>query len=141
MKTKIIPLEGNKMIAEFMGFKNGYYPSPKFPVILMDTEESILFFNKVEPNYEGATWKGINVKFDSSWDWLMPAWSKFYIAYDKWVRQSNTPIGIKPSWEDSQGLLSNYLLRGNIDGIYSELVGYLTRNPEFIKWYNNQNKK
>jgi hypothetical protein len=73
--------EKNRVVAEFMGFRIGHYPSPKYPVVLFPNNSDDIF--KIDSKLRGiidkqdyAVWKGIDVEFDTSWDWIMPVWHK-----------------------------------------------------------------
>ena len=80
-------LDGNKLIAEFMGFKSinkcvrtksgryyDYHAMPNFSVIKEDVIyiESEIGRGLVEQDYLF----GEDLKFNSSWDWLMPVIGK-----------------------------------------------------------------
>lgn len=109
----------NELIAEFMGM------------------ELIIPVNKSYPSYYREFGLGGNVKrdyhpaisgeflifkYDTSWDWLMPAFGKFAALDLDDVDYSNHCVAI-----------SEKILECDIQGVYERLV-------EAIKWYNSQSK-
>ena len=118
-KDKI--LEGNKLIAEFMG---GIYKSDKFTIT------------------EGYIWLPIenicrtsNLKYHSSFDWLMPVVEKIGKMYEDLVKKS---------------YINRTTISYDIDTTYADVIcrhvtikleHLFERVIEFIKWYNlTQNK-
>jgi hypothetical protein len=96
--------ENNRLIAEFMGWD-----------ILSPTT---IPFNLHLSNLEVDSGEIANLKYHSSWDWLMPIVSKCR-------KESNA--------EDSHWESVYYSLEGcDIDVTYQSVV-------DFIKWYNEQN--
>ncbi len=100
--------ENNKLIAEFMGFtyeKNiGWY------------DNEMLMSQDVYDNQDGNCFD--ELKFHSSWDWLMPVVEKCF------AKQEEVS-------DDLSFKLNDALLETNIESLYRVVV-------EFIKQYNNQ---
>ena len=106
-------LEGNKLIAEFLGSKwindapedypNGYYYQPE------NIEEDV-------PTGLPEEWS-----FNSSWDWLIPCIDKIY----------ESPWYYK--WEDTSGQFEKEIFINTkfIEITWDQVV-------EFIRWYNTQ---
>lgn len=108
----------NELIAEFMGFPAEYQDL------------------KFTGGYETKKRK---VKYDTSWDWLMPVVEKITNIYCKdiennWTheegRKFNSVLDIKLSVASTPD--SDYENEG-IDFVHYKVV-------EFIKWYNEQKK-
>ena len=131
-------LEGNKLIAEFMGFiweekYNGYYkPNPKWTAL--GKEKS--WIEKIDGEKR--------LKYDSSWDWLMPVIDKINIGLRTdclgYVDIKATEIS-----SYSPGCLSrklpafSFTLNGKRFNGKEKLEAVWLAVIEFIKWYN-QNK-
>ena len=115
-------LEGNKLIAEFMGlhyrslkYYTGWYKDPEFQNRICD--------------YDG-------LQYHSSWNWLMPVCYKISeIIKDKYNIENLTPL------DELFDILSGGLyytnddlkVSTNIMEVYSDVI-------TFIKWYNSQQK-
>lgn len=116
-------LEGNKMIAEFMGYTadaKGFHKSGEY----VD--------GNGDKHFTGMTIK--NVLYDTSWDWLMPVIE--HIENSVYGSQ-NTSFSILIG-KDSCLIASNfpdYHFEGNgktkIDASYKAIIQFLT-------WYNQQ---
>lgn len=109
--------ENNKLIAEFMG---GKYDSAFFNLTknsMWLPIHGIVFFE--------------HLKYDSSWDWLMPVIQKID-SYGYNVKISRISVNITKILTDE---VIVGLVCGNIDKkinlCYNAVV-------QFIKWYNNQ---
>lgn len=106
-------LEGNKLIAEFMGGK--YDKDTTFPI---HSDDIWL------PIYGIVNYKTINngkiIEYHQSWDWLMPVVEKCL-------------IGEAENGYDYTKLY-DALCHINFSEIYAQVV-------EFINWYNLQNKQ
>lgn len=123
-------LEGNKLIAEFMGssfktYKKGH--------IRKDSVTVCYFDDGMSPFSGGVSIK--NLKFHSSWDWLMPVVEK--IEKDYWVTVTTTR-GISAVSIHQPKLAYEKIARvdsaNKIEAVWLAVV-------EFIKWYNeNKNK-
>lgn len=134
-------IDGNRLIAEFMGFKKvqgKFYGGMKddkenstFPA-WSDTMNIILDSRNDIPEY--------GLRFHSSWDWLMPIWFKIQYWYTREFgvltsvfEISNTGISIKATHTSAFRYAWPITKREvTIEDIYTAVV-------EFIKWYNNQN--
>ena len=106
-------IEGNKLIAEFMG--KSIYP--------------------VGGTKEYKKWKGefcdyslFQIEYHSSWDWLMPACYK----WDNLFKETPLEYPKAMEYEELCDALDNAVSRYEIMPVFSQLV-------ENIKWYN-QNK-
>lgn len=119
-------LEGNKLIAEFMGLKNK-----------CKTEHPHVFPDGVWIHENGNG--GATIHYDSSWDWLMPVIDKindmgkeyhfaiFKTYYSMSVEKSNKV------YKDFSFAHSEIKYKGKeIEGAYKLVV-------KFVQWYN-QNK-
>lgn len=135
MESKQIE-EGNKLIAEFMGFKwksfNGAYNIFKVP----EAEEL---------KYQAMSLGGNKMPYYSSWDWLMPVVEKisrieFERRYDedaeKWVIWTHRPVTFGMLDERGRPMVRFYcntLHFGDtlIQAAWNAVV-------DFIKWNNEQ---
>ncbi len=104
---------GNKTIAEFMGLAyctkyhyEGWYKDSEFNYRLCD--------------YDG-------LKYNSSWDWLMPVVIE---CFDRYGALHDVSVF---NADNQQFLLNDALLETNIQSLYKAVVNYIT-------WYN-ENKK
>jgi hypothetical protein len=108
--------EGNKLIAEFMGWTLKRYPS------------------HMKTPYHGRSvwWSSGETKtfcceegrehFDESWEWLMPVVNR---CYNSLATTTNVRKSDRVEWR-----ISNIdFITNNIDGVWTSVV-------EFIKWYN-----
>lgn len=119
----------NERIAQFIGAKlyknygeylsNTYYkmhhgrPTNDSPL----TEQQIIENAEIERK---AVW---NPKYHTSWDWLLPAVSKFFdVEFGDHFEQ----------WKSHCDNIKDALLSLEIDRVHQRLV-------EGIEWYNNQN--
>jgi hypothetical protein len=116
MEDKVI-LEGNKLIAEFMGMEYHWYPKNNY------------YARPQHTFFEGNKIWGIeDLKFHSSWDWLMPVIERIESLGYRWeIGMSTTsPYHYCKIWSI-----------GSIEGI-SPLDAIYGACIEFIKWYNKQ---
>jgi len=105
-------LEGNKLIAEFMGWGKGENYTKKLKFYCVDNEAT----DQQLPQ---------EMLFTSSWDWLMPVVAKANTIIQGQQLTVNFPsIGKK---------LQEAILKNNIIVARQCMV-------KFIQWYNNQNK-
>lgn len=131
-------LESNKLIAEFLGSKfindapedypNGYYYQPK----------------GVE--YDCPTGESDEWCFNSSWDWLMPVVEKiekiennYHGRFGVHIISNACTIQATNFRPDKKipyppHYFSDHIGNNKIESVWLAVV-------EFIKWYNNQNKK
>ena len=157
-------LDGNKLIAEFMGFKkcncirneNGryydYHLSDKFELI-----------KEVKICIEGEHGTGLenqdicfieDLKFHSSWDWLMPVIDKIE-SLDLRKNGCDFPKvkfmgnyieifcyasyrSILCYWKDWMSINGNFHKHHN--QCESKILAVFSAVVEFIKWYNNNKK-
>ena len=125
-------IEGNKLIAEFMEyrFKN---QSKYWCIYPLDDNSFLRNLGWVEFN---------NLKFHSSWDWLMPVvekvtsliQEKLYIPIGKYkeYEEQHNLYGIQ--WRKLFDYQSYNFFKARIESIYKAIV-------EFIKWYNSCQKE
>lgn len=109
-------LESNKLIAEFMGLvsnMDGHF-----------TLEYDVIFNSGGRYYTGlelGTFKNVDLKFRSSWDWLIPVIDKI------------TSLDIYQKYKDEKSsMLTNgeiFINTKYIENTYEQVV-------DFVKWYN-----
>jgi len=129
METSDI-LKGNKVIAEFMGAISNTHP---WGYLIPDGELNLsfdLFDKKVFSNDGGSGWKIEELKFHSSWDWLMQVVEKIESmlpdGFCVFIQHSDCfiehpDIGISGKSSDKQ------------ESTWQACV-------EFIEWYNEKNK-
>lgn len=118
-------LEGNKLIAEFMGMKESVIKRGS----LVWNEKNIL----IDKN---------ELKYHSSWDWLMPVVERIE-SLDKLggvvriiqgqCKITSRMLGDSSVYADK----SNYMLMG----VKGKLLSTYEAVVEFIKWYNQQKIK
>lgn len=118
-------LEGNKLIAEFMGIETKVYS---------DTP-TITFWN-----FRNHMKKESEMKYHSSWDWIMPVLAKIEkmgciveISFSLVVFCRICAIGKK---EDRA---TNFIADNN--GGLEPIVAAYKAVVEFIKWHNNEQTK
>jgi len=112
-------LEGNKLIAEFMGGQSKEKCSPWIRGYISEEEINFQEEDYPENPHDGSCWKFSELKYHSSWDWLIPCINKIY--------QSNEYY----KWKDASGQFENEVFINTkfIEVTWSAVV-------EFIKWYN-----
>lgn len=121
--------EGNILIAEFMGFKEEYG-------VYRVTPEYIQFVRGMGNVIRDIAYKN-DMKFHSSWDWLMPVVEKIGKEYPvriTWLANSMEVTYIDRdefSTDDSIADYGGYGAKGNT---YKCVVDY-------IKWHNQKFKK
>ena len=102
---------GNKLIAEFMG------------CTYSDTFMGLLPNHWIKEDGEPLTgYLDTELKYHSSWDWLIPA-----------VEKCITYINVDDTGFKLQNNVSHWMAFLEMDKIWTSVV-------EFIKWYNTQNK-
>lgn len=140
--TKSEILEGNKLIAQFMGMKRGWWISQQKPL----TE-----YKKQWCDIDGKTFLEAKVYYDkdllfnSSWDWLMLAIDKIEglgfkmfsgtsdILSDKYYINIVSGVGILESTLKNP---SKFMGTSN-----SKIEAWLKAVIDFIKWYNENKSK
>lgn len=128
MEEKTV-LEGNQLIAEFMGVKKNVYNEDQY----------------ISADFPGAvcvdTW---NLKYHSSWDWLMPVVEKinglklkstsgkFMVTCE--ICPRHTSFG-RTNWFPGEGctLVNRCNGQSMLENTYLACL-------DFIKWYNTQSK-
>lgn len=112
-------IEGNKLIAEFMG-------------ITWHGNNTVSGYPSVIPFDMGVTTIE-TTKFHSSWDWLMPVVEKIHAQTDIWV--TIMYHSCKIHWM-TQGIHEPILFEEmpTIDAVYNTILSFLT-------WYNQQPNK
>jgi hypothetical protein len=119
-------LEGNKLIAEFMG-------------AIADTGETEGWFGGIMfPHGYDRT---LALKYNSSWDWLMPVIAKVtklirekqYIPIGKHEEYSVQCNAYEEQWRKLFDYQAYSFFIADIESVYKAIV-------EFIKWYNNTKK-
>ncbi len=107
-------VELNKLIAMFMGA----IPNGKHPDVygLLKTKENTKPYQ--------VCW--VSLRYDGSWDWLMPVLKKLSgICQDE-----DNVWRLSPGWTAHKNIL-HYLTEYDIEAVHMHVV-------EFIKWYNEQ---
>lgn len=121
-------LEGNKLIAKFMGAR---------PYYLNDNVITFPAFENPQPSISGTTTHNLDsLKYNTSWDWLMSVVEKIRdnncIVSIRFNRQLNTTNTMIANFED--GWKKDIDISGvGVESTFKAVV-------EFIKWYNNQKK-
>ena len=106
-------INGNNTIANFVGsrfIKDTFFPR------LVDVEFELMDLD--------------DLKFHSSWDWIMPAWRRLYLKLSESPYSFEIRIDEKPALEYWYTEMEQPLTKGLIDLAFKKLV-------EAIKWYNN----
>lgn len=129
-------VEGNKLIAEFMGFK----PWVDFNIQLGFCELNINKYSTYEDGMghipHACTFK--ELRFHSSWDWLMPVIDKIGTIL---FEDNILPDYIDRSYvksdcyenDTTKSILINLSIFASLEDVYEETI-------DFIKWYNEYNK-
>lgn len=123
-------MKDNKLIAEFMGHPTMIWNDPDpiegndYRVVYFKqlcNETALIQYGVGEYNSEAQVLldelEGIELKYHTSWDWLMPVVVKCFDVFD----QKNDDLNFK---------LNDALLETNIDSLYKAVV-------EFIKEYKS----
>ena len=126
-------LEGNKLIAQFMGYK--YIPfdetKPKNSPVGWWKDNRVGIINKIEKNY--LCRKHTDLNYYSSWNWLMPVVEKIDDMKD--VRVNDITIGVTSTIIYARSKTNSFFKQQNhsgetrIERTYNAVI-------EFIKWYN-----
>ncbi len=109
-------LVGNKLIAEFIGaIHNGgsYYK-----------------FKENLPNFKTNDWIETDLRFHSSWDWLIPAYNKARVSSYKVYDSFDVDKAHIKLWKGFN-VKNNKI---DITRVFKSLVSY-------IKWYNKYKQK
>ena len=97
-------MTNNELIADFIGFQ-------KTNLGWFDNEETMNFKS------DGNTYDSYELKFHSSWDWLMPVVDK---CFDIHLEHS----------DDLSFLLNDALLTTNIDEVYKAVMEFIKRTKK-----------
>ena len=104
-------MNNNKLVAEFMGYDISTIASSGVEVVEFESKDT-----KVE-----------NLKYHTSWDWLMPVVHKIEgLGY--WVNRNDGDVTIT---DESDIIVITPMSSGGIDMMYKAVV-------EFINQYNNE---
>lgn len=108
-------LDGNKLIAEFMGAK---YNS-KLDLVNLGANHKLVGINELQ--------------YHSSWDWIMPVVEKIHSDTDFWVTIYYRSCKVFPM---NIGVEMEILIeeKPTIEAVWIAVV-------EFIKWHNNEQTK
>lgn len=111
-------LTGNELIANFMNLKckNSYNK------LWMPSGELNFLNSLIHDEMENETWYVTTLRFDESWDWLIPVIDKIY-SLDIYSVYVNTTSG---QFENSIDINTRF-----IRNTYEQVI-------EFIKWYNER---
>lgn len=117
--TKEELTQGNKLIAEFMGYKEDRYPEGlPYSVDLWGP-----FFNN-------------DIRYSTSWDWLMPVVEKIGKTYD--VRITWGPTSLDVTYIDRPDVYEGEITSmGGMTAIENTWWCVV----RFINWYNKNKKK
>jgi len=123
--------EGNKMIAEFLGYETDELAEEDEPIRyfvndqLICTADSVDYWETSENDWTSWCYPE-DMKFHTSWDWLMPVCHK--IAKINATEIEKNDVLSMPQWE-----FGSIGLESSIEVVYKAAV-------KFIKWYNTQNQ-
>ena len=119
-------LEGNKLIAEFMG---GHYQV--HPMNHLGNENEYVFHKSPCEYFSATQFAEDRMHYHHYWDWLMPVVEKIESLGYKWEigMSSTTPYHYCKIWSI-----------GTVEGI-SPLDATYGACVEFIKWYNSWTEK
>lgn len=123
MNKDLTTEEGNKLIAKFMGCK-------------MDDKCVVVTYPlSKEEDYLVGVYNFDQLKYDFSWDWLMPVVEKISkMKYRVKINSNHIDTSvIIQGVEDSDSVLNIMYYSKPIEAIYTAVV-------QFIQWYNTQNK-
>lgn len=125
MRTQNEIIEGNKLIAEFMGMKKGH-PDADERRWKNDWFESLISAGN---EFETRGRHSEPLKFDSSWDWLMPVVGKIE-SLGYWVNFIDGDVFI---YQNVNLIIPNPIHFAD----YKKIDICWIAVVEFIKWYNN----
>jgi hypothetical protein len=126
MKTNEI-LQGNRILAEFMGLKPGYNSYTK----KYNWGDGIFFMTDGDTIEEVMDAIAGYAKYHSSWDWLMPVVEKIEaLGYD--VEIGSQYVRIDDGLDEGFGI-DSWNSGSKIEAVFTACV-------EFAKWYKNQTK-
>lgn len=111
-------LEGNKLIAEFIGFVLNYIDEEKTMPYYIHNEKYLS-----NPPSTILLYKGEELKYHSSWDWLIPCVDKIY-DMDEYSEYKQT--------------LS--IFNGGVEINTKFIISTFKDVLVFIEWYNLNNK-
>jgi len=97
-------IEGNKLIAEFMGDYRAKY--------------------KVSNDYTLANAMLKTLKYHSSWDWLMPVFKKIWESIDQFQYDDEPYLYITEEIFHPDYLLSDFI-NNNIEGVWNRCVEFI----------------
>lgn len=137
MRLNII--EGNKLIAEFIGWsENGFYPTPFDDAGCVNGEASSIC----------REW---NLKFHSSWNWLMPVVEKIesihtnddcrHKGYELCMNGKIDAYFLNPSTGETVVSVPFCDFDDNNSQPMPTIEVVWRLCVEFLKWYNNQQSK
>jgi hypothetical protein len=132
-------IEGNKLIAEFMGWKCTSRKSYNDDILVLYTDKDTIFkYNKHGYLYNKNPWDA-PLKYHSSWDWLMPVVEKIKSLGDSY--EINGLYGkVHYRWchkydEESNNEIQPIRINGKINEL--QLLVMYKAIIKFIKWYND----
>lgn len=110
--------EGKELIAKFMG---GRYVRYEY----LSYEPKGCWEGIALHSYASTHPQTYDLKYNSSWDWLMPVITKIYGLED---------------YQDYKNSTADIFIDGGVYINTSDIISTFNDAVEFIKWYNNQNK-
>lgn len=113
-------LEGNKMIAEFMGYK-------RCP--LLDDKANGEMYHRKDPSK--AFMYISKSKYHSSWDWQIPVWEKIGHLMQRYVSKDEVPISAMQEYNRLCDKYESAVFTNNPQKGFQTLL-------ESITWYNAQ---
>jgi hypothetical protein len=122
-------IEGNKLIAEFMDYEHDDNDEDSVTYCcdhLVNISEVAHWESSID---DWTSWlRADEMKFHSSWDWLMPVFKKIWESIDQFQYDDEPYLYITEEIFHPDYLLSDFI-NNNIEGVWNRCV-------EFIKWYN-----
>ena len=125
-------LEGNKLIAEFIGFVLNYIDEEKTMPYYIHNEKYLS-----NPPSTILLYKGEELQFHSSWDWLMPVVEK--IESINITDENYYAVNIRYDECCIESCADDYWIAHSLPN-QSKLTSTYKATVEFIKWYNLNNK-
>ena len=150
-KKKILLV--NRLLAEFMGFEKveiGYFGTEDETEWQKDKEK---WMDKVGLDNVGNFFVSIrqnkwhyceDVKYHSSWDWIMPVIEKIEsLGYDTVIDFRNNPYSQRKDGMSYWAQIGKDKITDDIFGTSyeSKMESVIKCVVKFIQWYNQQNKK
>lgn len=137
-------IEGNKLIAEFMGYEGYFLLGSSKPPSRIEIIKRYFKQHGVNPSEYWLSSQRYIPYYNSSWDWLMPVWFKIqrWYVHEYGLVTSTfeiSSIGIVIKAYTAKAFHHTTLF--NLSGEGNELMAMWLTCIEFIKWYNQNKQK